>query len=339
MTTEEQALQQRAAAGDAEAQFLLARGLDNQGQHEQALQWLHAAANTGLPAAQHVLGSRLLIGRAAPYEPQSGAQWVAAAASQGLPESLALMSVLATLEGDWPAAVQHLRQAADRGDARAAEQVRLLGSTASFNTAQWDAPLAPAWKFQSPRVAVLEQFLPRAFCEWIVRRAEPKLQAARLKGTPGGAAAGHRTSSGAGFSLVDADLILQMVNGRIADAIGVPMVHQEPSNVLRYRPGEEYKAHFDFITESEANRPELAAVGQRVCTLLIYLNEGYEGGETEFPALQWKYKGRPGDALMFWNVGADGQPDRQTLHAGLPVTQGEKWLFSKWVRARPYPLL
>lgn len=339
MTTEVQVLQQQAAAGDAGAQLALARGLDNQGQHEQALHWLHAAANNGLPAAQHLLGKRLLVGHAAPFEPQTGAQWVSAAASQGLPEALALMSVLLTLDGDWPAAVQHLRQAADRGDARAAEQVRLLASAEDFNTALWDAPIVPAWKFQTPRVAVLEQFLPPSFCEWIVRRAEPKLRPARLKGTPTGAAAGHRTSSGAGFSLVDSDLILQMVNGRIADAMGVPMGNQEPSNVLRYGPGEEYKAHFDFITESEANRRELAAVGQRVCTLLIYLNEGYEGGETEFPVLQWKYKGRPGDALMFWNVGPDGQPDRQTLHAGLPVTQGEKWLFSKWVRARAYPLV
>lgn len=339
MSTEVQLLQQRAAAGHADAQRTLAQWLDGQGQHDQAVHWLHAAAQHGDALAQHQLGARLLVGRGAPFEPQEGARWVGAAAHQGLPEALSLMAVLCTLNGDWAAAVQHLRSAADKGDARAAEQVRLLGSQEAFDTAQWDAPLAPAWKFQTPRVAVLEQFVPQSFCDWIIRRAEPKLQAARLKGTPNGAMASHRTSSGAGFSLVESDLILQMVNGRIADAIGVPLHHQEPSNVLRYKPGEEYKPHFDFITESEGNRRELAAVGQRVCTLLIYLNDGYEGGETEFPALQWKYKGRPGDALLFWSVGPDGQPDRQTLHAGLPVSHGEKWLFSKWVRARPYPLI
>jgi hypothetical protein len=79
--------------------------------------------------------------------------------------------------------------------------------------------------------------------------------------------------------------------------------------------------------------------GQRATTVLIYLNEGYEGGETEFPELDWRFKGKPGDALVFWNLTPAGEPDQRTQHAGLPPTSGEKWLYSKWVRERAFPVV
>ena len=69
-------------------------------------------------------------------------------------------------------------------------------------------------------------------------------------------------------------------------------------------------------------------------TFLLYLNEGYKGGETAFPQLGWQYKGRTGDALFFYNATPDGAPDRRTLHAGTPTTRGEKYLFSQWIRFR-----
>ena len=67
-------------------------------------------------------------------------------------------------------------------------------------------------------------------------------------------------------------------------------------------------------------------------TFLLSLNDGYEGGETKFPELQQRWKGRAGNALFFWNVEPDGTPDRRTVHAGLPPASGEKWLLSQWVR-------
>jgi hypothetical protein len=69
-------------------------------------------------------------------------------------------------------------------------------------------------------------------------------------------------------------------------------------------------------------------------TFLIYLNSEFEGGETDFPVLALAYKGATGDALYFGNVDSAGVPDPRTLHAGLPPTRGEKWLFSQWVRDR-----
>ena len=87
------------------------------------------------------------------------------------------------------------------------------------------------------------------------------------------------------------------------------------------------------------NYPEEMHVrGQRVKTCLVYLNSGYDGGETEFPKLGIKFRGNVGEALVFDNVDAAGSGDINTLHAGLPVTRGEKWLLSQWIRNKPQPV-
>jgi hypothetical protein len=77
--------------------------------------------------------------------------------------------------------------------------------------------------------------------------------------------------------------------------------------------------------------------GQRAATLLVYLNDAFEGGETDFPRAGVRYRGQTGDAILFHNVDEKGAVDPQTLHAGLPPTRGEKWLLSKWMRDRPIP--
>ncbi|HRK95726.1 MAG TPA: 2OG-Fe(II) oxygenase, partial [Rhodospirillales bacterium] len=95
---------------------------------------------------------------------------------------------------------------------------------------------------------------------------------------------------------------------------------------LRYLPGEEYKPHYDFIRpwgpEAASFAAELAEMGQRAATVLVYLNEGYEGGETVFTRLGLTFKGAAGDALIFWNVSPSGELERDSMHAGAPVAAG-----------------
>lgn len=333
-------MRQRAESGDAAAQTGLAVHLDRTGDHAAALQWLRKAAEAGYAIAQHLLGARLIVGRAAPYDPKEGAGLVLAAARQGLPEALALMALLATLSGDWPSATRLMKEAAARGHALARAQLALLEDPARFDAAAWQPPPAIRWLAESPRVGVLEGFLPQALCDWVVARARPKLEAARVKDPlRGGRVAEYRSNSGAGFSLLDSDLVLQRVNARVAEAAGLPLGNQEPANVLHYQPGEEYLPHHDFITRSELNEAEVRACGQRAVTVLVYLNDDYEAGETDFPELGLRFKARAGDALLFHNLTPEGEPDPRTLHAGRPPTRGEKWLYSKWIRQRPYPLL
>jgi predicted 2-oxoglutarate/Fe(II)-dependent dioxygenase YbiX len=254
------------------------------------------------------------------------------------------MAVLAALgEGraqSWPEAYALVARAAAAGDTRAQGQLAALGKLEDVQAAL--APPALQQRFETPRIATIEGFLPKAACAWIVEKARPQLSAARVKNPErGGANAdSYRSNTGMGFSVTDTDLVLQLTHARIAMALGLPVVQQEPTNILHYEPGQEYRPHFDFLDPGVAHfHRELAQIGQRVATFLIYLNDDFEGGETEFLRLNWRYKGKAGDALLFWNVAEDGRPDPQTLHAGTAPTAGEKWLFSKWVRNRPVPLI
>ena len=117
---------------------------------------------------------------------------------------------------------------------------------------------------------------------------------------------------------------------RLADT---PYENGESLMVLRYRPGEEYRPHHDFLGPNE---PDLKTRGQRFRTALLYLNDGYEGGETHFLSPDVKVAGKTGDVVVFDNVDEKGAPDVSARHAGRPVTRGEKWLATLWLRDRPY---
>lgn len=302
---------------------------------------LQQRAQAGEAQAQYELGARLLVGRNAPYAPRDGLRLIEAATSQEDTRAMQLSAVLAALGvgrvQSWHAAFDLVRRAAQKGDAQAGGQLAVTGEHFADQLAVPEA----RQHFESPRIITFDRFLSPQACRWIIEKARPNLEAARIKNAERGGANADaiRTNTGTGFSVLDTDLVIQLTHARIASAIGVPVMHQEPTNILRYEPGQEYKPHFDFIDPGVAHfARELQQVGQRTVTFLIYLNDDYAGGATAFPRLDWSFKGRQGDAIAFWNV-TDGRPDTRTLHAGTPTTDGEKWLFSKWVRDRPLPLI
>ena len=307
------------------------------------LESLQQRAAAGDAGAQYELGAMLLVGRGAPWAPEQAFKLIDAAAAQGEAHALQLAAVLSALgEGraqDWSKAHQLVERAAQAGDARAQGQLAVLG--APFDAQAWLTPPPSTQHFDAPRVLTFERFISSEACDWIRDIAAPRLEAARVKNPErGGANAdNYRSNTGMGLSVLDTDLVVQLIHARIASAIGVPVRQQEPTNVLHYEPGQEYKPHFDFIDPGVAHfAQEVQRLGQRIVTFLIYLNDDYEGGATAFPRLDWSFKGRKGDALAFWNV-TDGRPDPRTLHAGAPTTNGVKWLFSKWVRDRALPLV
>ncbi|HET9231047.1 MAG TPA: 2OG-Fe(II) oxygenase [Vitreimonas sp.] len=305
---------------------------------EPDLEDLKRQASEGRAAAQYALGKRLLVGNAAPFSPREGAAFVGQAAKNGHGEAQCLMAALAARAGKWDLAHNHLEQAAENGEPFARAQLPML---ASFAPKEWVGAAATDWRHSAPRIGVLEAFIPPEVCAWIIGRAAPRLQRTRVNDPRDGVSRtlDHRSNSGAGFGILDTDVILEVVNARISAAVGVPANRQEPSNVLHYADGEEYRPHFDFINPAPQFERELATLGQRTTTFLIYLNDDFEGGETDFPRLGWRFKGAAGDALLFWNVNDEGRPEPLTLHAGLAPTLGEKWLFSKWIRDRPAPLM
>jgi len=131
------------------------------------------------------------------------------------------------------------------------------------------------------------------------------------------------------------NVLTEVVRQRIAAATKLPAPLFEPSQILHYAVGQRFKPHHDFLDPANpAYHESLATFGQRIATFLIYLNDDYQGGETSFPQIGLNFRAERGDALFFANVTKDGAPDPNTLHAGLPTTSGEKWVFSQWIRDR-----
>jgi prolyl 4-hydroxylase len=336
MTTDV-ALERRAAAGDCAAQIALARQYEQAERHDMARGWYARAAQTGDLTGLRMLGVSLLIRE--PMNVMEGANIVRAAAERGDAEAAHLCAVLAAqdtqLADNWAIAADFLSRAARCGSALARDEQKLLSSGgASIDAARWLSAPPARTIFETPRVVVCEGFATAAECDWMIGRARPQLKAAEIY-HPGGAglrAEEIRSNSAANFDIVALDLVMVLMRARIGRLAALSTDHMEPLSVLHYKVGEQFAEHFDFVPETLTG--DIARNGQRHATFLVYLNDDFDGGETDFPALDWRYRGRKGDALLFWNVLADGAPDRRTLHAGLAPTRGEKWLLSQWLRKR-----
>jgi hypothetical protein len=134
---------------------------------------------------------------------------------------------------------------------------------------------------------------------------------------------------------MQADLVQAAVQWRMSAAVGVPIAQFEGPTVLHYAVGEQITNHYDFVNPRIPNyQAEIEKRGQRIVTFLVYLNDDYEGGETDFPDLGLRYHGAKGNGIFFTNALPNGEPDLRMVHAGLPPKDNEKWLMSQFIRNR-----
>jgi prolyl 4-hydroxylase len=341
-------LERQAATGDVQAQLALARDFETRGQNLPARGWYARAAQRGDPAALRGLAANLLSRH--PLAIEDGIRFMRSAAELGDAEALHVCAVLAAqdanLANNWDTAFDFLLQAAERGSVLAQQELALFAAQAGdgqnwkalrdgIDIANWLGIPAPRTISESPHLAALDGFATPGFCDWLIMRAQGRVQRARVYDPATGEAAveDHRTNGSANFDFVQWDLPIILVRMRIARAVGLPVHCLEFPTVLHYVPGQEFEPHFDFLDpEGMGTRREIAVKGQRMATCLIYLNDEYEGAETEFLELGIHHRGRKGDALLFWNVDASGAPDFRTKHAGRAPLSGQKWLFSQWIR-------
>jgi prolyl 4-hydroxylase len=233
---------------------------------------------------------------------------------------------------DWLEALRLLEAAARAGEADADRQLHLV---TQVPLDQLLAPPNPERLSSRARVAIARGFAPPGFSEWLIDRAQGRLQAALANDAAGTAV---RTAQTCAFGPQHRDLVLAVVQERAARLLGVPVACHEPPNAISYQPGQEYRQHADFIEPSIPQfQMELRQLGQRVGTVVTYLNEDFDGAETVFPDLDIKFRGAPGDAIFFANVLPDGSPDYLTSHCALPPVSGRKWVLSQWIRSKPYP--
>jgi prolyl 4-hydroxylase len=216
----------------------------------------------------------------------------------------------------------------------------------------YEAPLLPAGsrittgdrvvrveaRADQPVLAVLRDVLSADECAALVERARPRLTPSTIVDPATGrdVVADHRTSHGMFFRLGEDDLIARL-DRRVSEVMNLPVENGEGFQVLYYPTGGVNTPHFDFLQPSnQANQASIARSGQRVSTLIAYLNDVEEGGETIFPAAGWSVAPLRGNAVYFEYCNRLGQVDARTVHGSNAVTRGEKWVVTKWMRQRRF---
>ncbi|MES2102878.1 MAG: 2OG-Fe(II) oxygenase [Pseudomonadota bacterium] len=189
-----------------------------------------------------------------------------------------------------------------------------------------------------PMLAVLSNVFSSEECAELIALAKPRLTVSTIVDPMSGkdVVSGQRTSFGMFFRQQENSFIARL-DQRIAEIMNLPLAHGEGLQILHYPAGAGSTPHFDFLVPSNpANQASLARSGQRVSTMVTYLNEVEGGGETVFPQAGWAVSPVRGNAVYFEYANTLGQLDHASLHASNPVTQGEKWVATKWMRQRPF---
>ena len=165
-----------------------------------------------------------------------------------------------------------------------------------------------------------------------IAAAEPRMARSKTVETRTGGEEvnASRTSDGMFFQRGEIDIV-QKLEARIAKLVNWPLENGEGLQILRYGPGAEYKPHYDYFDPAEPGTATiLKRGGQRVGTLVIYLNNPTKGGGTVFPDIHLEVGPRQGNAVFFSYERP--HPSTKTLHGGSPVVEGEKWIATKWLR-------
>ena len=183
-----------------------------------------------------------------------------------------------------------------------------------------------------PRVVVFGGLLTDAECDTLMAQASPRLLRSETvdNNTGDSEVNAARTSDGMFFERGETALI-KTLEARVAELLRWPLENGEGLQILRYRPGAEYKPHHDYFDPIHPGTPRiLERGGQRVGTLVMYLNTPEGGGATTFPDVGLEVAPVRGNAVFF----SYDRPhaSTKTLHGGAPVTAGEKWVATKWLR-------
>ena len=288
-----------------------------------AIDLLRTRADAGEVPALEMLAHWHLWGSYVPRDAAAGYAALTRASEAGSVEAtLTRAALLATGTGvaeNPAAAVEVVRTLADCSPI-AARQIALMEAQ----------PVGcPARVVQAdPYVAVIEGLLSAAECRYLIDTVGPRVQPSMVvdPATRRRIPNPVRDSHGTNVSPVEEDVVVNAINRRIATATGTDWAQGEPLHLLRYAAGQQYKPHLDALPGVD---------NQRSVTVLLYLNDAFAGGETWFKG-GLTVRGRIGDAIVFRNLDGDGQIDRRTEHAGLPVTSGTKWLATRWIRERAF---
>ncbi|MFM0009926.1 2OG-Fe(II) oxygenase [Paraburkholderia sediminicola] len=191
---------------------------------------------------------------------------------------------------------------------------------------------------ERPQVIVFADVLSPDECDEMIERSRHRLK----RSTTVNPATGkedvirNRTSEGIWYQRGE-DAFIEKMDRRISSLMNWPVENGEGLQILHYGTTGEYRPHFDYFPPDQpGSAVHTAQGGQRVSTLVIYLNDVPDGGETIFPEAGMSVAARQGGAVYFRYMNGQRQLDPLTLHGGAPVLGGDKWIMTKWMRERAY---
>lgn len=259
-------------------------------------------------------------------------QVLAAMKTSGWLEDVAIQAMEETLQGRLDA--QGAADAAQQMSSVAVPEPALADSPSLLRLPDRDVTVLMNMKL--PRVVVFGGLLGDEECDEIVALANPRMARSETvdNATGGSEVNAARTSRGMFFERGETGVI-ERVERRIAALLAWPIHNGEGLQVLHYQPGAEYKPHYDYFDPAHpGSAPILQRGGQRVGTLLIYLNTPEKGGGTTFPDVGLEIAPIKGQAVFFSYDCP--HPRTRSLHGGAPVIAGEKWVATKWLREREF---
>ena len=189
---------------------------------------------------------------------------------------------------------------------------------------------------ENPRIVVFGNLLSDQECDELIELAKPRMARSLTVATKTGGEEVNddRTSNGMFFQRGENDVVRRLET-RLANLLNWPQENGEGLQILHYRPGAEYKPHFDYFDPVEPGTPTiLKRGGQRVATIVMYLAEPEKGGGTTFPDVNLVVAPKRGNAVFFSYDRP--HPVTRTLHGGAPVLAGEQWIATKWLRERRF---
>ncbi|KAK1423539.1 hypothetical protein QVD17_18843 [Tagetes erecta] len=203
-----------------------------------------------------------------------------------------------------------------------------------------------------PRAVIYHNFLSQHECEHLINLAKPHMEKSTVVDEETGKSKDSRVRTSSGTFLARGfDETVRTIEKRLSDLTFLPVENGEGLQVLHYEVGQRYEPHFDYFLDPFNTKNG----GQRMATVLMYLSDVEEGGETVFPsakgnvsAVPWwnelsecgkeglSVKPKMGDALLFWSMKPDASLDSSSLHGGCPVIKGNKWSSTKWFHVEEY---
>ena len=179
-------------------------------------------------------------------------------------------------------------------------------------------------RLEEPLIVILGNVLSNEECDELVRLSKDKMKRSKIGTTR---EENELRTSSSMFLEESENEIIARVEKRVSSIMNIPIEHGEGLQILRYTPGQEYKAHHDFFSSTSK-----VASNNRISTLVMYLNDVEQGGETFFPKLNLSVTPKKGMAVYFEYFYNDQNLNDLTLHGGAPVITGEKWVATQWMR-------